>query len=317
MDKPNSSTKTGLLILVIVLVLFGGGFAAWKVLGTKEEDETPPTEQGQEKLPPITGRKDASSEENKVLTEDLVKKLLGQQEQDPNKPLPTAVLQTSEEGKALIEERMRDIQLSEGAADNVRAVHHVGRTLVDTSSWTNKAIAAISEMFAQLHNVEKDNYLTYPIFGKFETKGVPLRAELQRFLDQSWKGYNVTKKRHSGSAHWIGQLSLNLIYGNQNSYVHTEDEIWWMNQGKSVRDGLDFYKAVNGHDVDDRRLLKKVKNRPVYNAGVMYAFVQSWMKEMDYFDAVTKQTAIAALIAEGYLIKTANKAREKGGATKN
>lgn len=315
MDKPSNNTKTGILILVIVLVLVGGGFAAWKILGTKEEELPPPTqEQEQEKLPPITGRRDASSEENKVLTEDLVKKLLGQNEPNPDKPAPTAVLQSSKEGQLLIEERTRNIQLNEGAADSVRAIHHVGRTLVDTSSWTNKAISAISKMFAQLHNVEKDNYLTYPIFGKYETKGEPLRAELQGFLDQSWEGYNVTNKRHSGSAHWIGQLSLNLIYGSQNSYVHTEDEIWWINQGQSVRDGLDFYKAVNGHDVGDRRLLKKVQDRPVYNAGVMYAFVQSWMKEMDYFDAVTKQTAIAGLIAEGYLMKTTS---GKGGATKN
>jgi hypothetical protein len=314
MDKSKNNTKTGILILVIVLVLFGGGFAAWKILGTKEEETPPPPEQEQEKLPPITGRKDASSEENKVLTEDLVKKLLGQQERDPNKPAPTAVLQSSKEGKALIEERMRHIQMNEGAADNVRAVHHVGRSLVNTSSWTSKAIAAISNMFAQLHNVEKDNYLTYPVFGKFETKGEPLRAELQLFLDQSWEGYNVTKKRHSGDAHWIGQLSLNLIYGSDSAYVHTEDEIWWLNQGQSVRDGLDFYKAVNGHDVDDRRLLKKVQDRPVYNAGVMHAFVQSWLNEMYYFDAVTKQTAIAALVAEGYLMKTTS---GKGGAIKS
>ncbi|MBL4650556.1 MAG: hypothetical protein JKY03_12565 [Aureispira sp.] len=314
MDKPSNNTKTGILILVIVLVLFGGGFAAWKILGTKEEELPPPTEeQEQEQLPPVTGRRDASSEENKVLTEDLVKKLLGQNEPNPDNPAPTAVLQSSKEGQLLIEERTRNIQLSEGAADSVRAIYHVGRTLVDTSSWTNKAISAISGMFAQLHNVEKDNYLTYPIFGKYETKGAPLRAELQRFLDQSWEGYNVTNKRHSGSAHWIGQLSLNLIYGSQNSYVHTEDEIWWLNQGQSVRDGLDFYKAVNGHDVGDRRLLKKVQDRPVYNAGVMYAFVQSWMKEMDYFDAVTEQTAIAGLIGEGYLMKTTS---GKGGATK-
>lgn len=302
MEKPSS--RTGILIFVIVLVLAGGGFAAWKVLGTKEDTESPPPqEQTQEKLPPITGRKDASSEANTILTKDLVTKLLGQQKRDPNEPPPTAVLQTSEEGKVLIEERMRDIQMNEGASDNVRAVHKVGRTLVDTSSWTSKAIDAISGMFAQLHNVEKDNYLTYPIFGKHETKGKPLRAELQRFLDQSWSGYNVTNQRHSGDAHWIGQLSLNLIYGSQNSYVHTEDEIWWMNQGQSVRDGLDFYKAINGHDVPDRTLLKKVQGKPVYNAGVMHAFVQSWMNEMYYFDAVTEQTAIAALIAEGHLIK--------------
>lgn len=314
MDKVSNKTKTGILILVIVLVLAGGGFAAWKVLGTNKDDE-PPQEQGeQEQLPPITGRTDATSEETKMLTKDLVKKLLGQQKQDPNKPPPTGVLQTSDEGKRLIEERMKDLQQVKETSDQIRAVYHVGRTLVDTSSWTPKAIDAIGNMFGQLHNVDKDNYLTYPIFGKYETKGKPLRDELQRFLDQSWDGYNVTNKRHSGSAHWIGQLSLNLIYGSQNEYVHTEDEIWWLNQGQSVRDGLDFYKAVNGHNVGDRTLLKKVKGRPVFNAGVIYAFVQSWMNEMYYFDAVTEQTAIAALVAEGYLVKTAKST--KGGAVK-
>lgn len=303
MDRANS--RVGILIFVIVLVLAGGGFAAWKVLGTKKDEKTPTEqeEQKKEELPPITGRKDATSAQTNVLTKELVAKLLGQQKQDSTKPPPTAVLQTSDEGKRLIEERIKYIQMNEGAADQVRAIHKVGRTLIDTNSWTSKAIDAIGKMFGQLHNVDKDNYLTYPIFGKFETKGQPLRAELQRFLDQSWDGYNVTNKRHSGDAHWIGQLSLNLMYGSQKSYVHTEDEIWWLNQGQSVRDGLDFYKAVNGHDVGDRELLKKVRGRPVYNAGVMYAFVQSWMNEMYYFDAVTEQTAIAGLIAEGYLKK--------------
>lgn len=315
MDK--QSSKVGLLIFVIVLVLAGGGFAAWKVLGSNKEEELNNQQERQtEELPPITGRTDATSAQTNVLTKELVAQLLGQQEQDPDEPKPTPVLQSSAEGKELIEERVKDIQLNEGAADQVRAIHKVGRTLVDTNSWTTKAIEAIGKMFGQLHNVDKDNYLTYPIFGKYETKGQPLRAELQRFLDQSWDGYNVTNKRHSGDAHWIGQLSLNLIYGGQNAYVHSEDEIWWMNQGQSVRDGLDFYKAVNGHDVSDRELLKKVAGRPVFNAGVMYAFVQSWMNEMDYFDKVTKQTAIAALISEGYLMKTENSKGGKIGATK-
>lgn len=330
MDKVSNKTKTGILILVIVLVLAGGGFAAWKVLGTNKDDE-PPQEQGeQEQLPPITGRIDATSEETKMLTKDLVKKLLGQQKQDPNKPPPTGVLQTSDEGKRLIEERMKDLQQVKETSDQIRAVYNVGRTLVDTSSWTTKAIDAIGNMFGQLHNVDKDNYLTYPIFGKYETKGKPLRDELQRFLDQDWRGYNLSMKRHQGDAHWIGELSLNLIYGSQDAFVHSADNIWWYAGGESARKGLDFFKAVNGHDIEDRRLLemqtrngKKVFdtlqiNEPgtigIFGAGVMYAFVKSWLNEMHYFDAVTEQTAIAALVAEGYLVKTAEST--KGGAVK-
>jgi len=316
MDKPSS--RVGILIFVIVLVLVGGGFAGWKVLGTKK-DEEPQQEQRNagEQLPPITGRNDVSSAATNVMTKDLIDQILGTEaKKNPKGAPPTAVLQTSDEGKQLIVERMKNIQMNEGASDTVRAVHHVGRTLVDTSSWTTKAIEAIGNMFGQLHNVDKDNYLTYPIFGKYETKGAPLRAELQGFLDQSWDGYNVTNQRHSGDAHWIGQLSLNLMYGSQNSYVHSEDEIWWMNQGQSVREGLDFFKAVNGHDKEDRELLKKVRGRPVYSAGVMHAFVQSWLNEMYYFDAVTRQTAIAALIAEGYLVKTETAKSNKMGANK-
>lgn len=314
MDKPSS--KVGILIFVIVLVLLGGGFAAWKVLGTKEEEEIPVQEQRMEgeELPPITGREDVSSAATEATSQELMDKLLGNNQAPLDLPKVVAVLQTSEEGKALIVERMKNIQGNKGASDTVRAVNHVGRTLVNTSSWTTKAIAAIGKMFGQLHNVEEGNYLTYPIFGKYETKGAPLRAELEAFLAQSWQGYNVTNQRHSGDAHWIGQLSLNLMYGSQNSYVHSEDEIWWLNQGQSVRDGLDFYKAVNGHDVGDRQLLKKVGGKAVYSAGVMYAFVQSWMAEMDYFDKVTEQTAIAALIKEGALVKVSKGG--KMGATK-
>jgi hypothetical protein len=132
-------------------------------------------------------------------------------------------------------------------------------------------------------------------------------------------------KRHHGSAHWIGQLSLNLIYGSQDAHVHSADNIWWYVGGETAREGLDFFKAVNGHDIEDRKLLKMQDrhgkeihhhlqiNAPgtigIFGAGVMYAFVQSWMNEMDYFDEVTRQTAIAALIAEGYLVKVSKKGK--------
>jgi hypothetical protein len=56
MDKPSNSFKVGLLIFVILLVLAGGGFGAWKILGTKEE----------EKSPPITGRKDPLLTKNQL-----------------------------------------------------------------------------------------------------------------------------------------------------------------------------------------------------------------------------------------------------------
>lgn len=323
MDK--ASPKVGILIVVVVLILASGGFAVWKVLGTKEDERSTSINQEQEVLPPITGRTDATSEETNIMTKDLVQRLLGQQTIDPNKPPPIAVLQTSKEGKALIEERVRDLQMNETTSNKIRAVHQVGRTLVDTSSWTTKAINAIGNMFGQLHNVDKDNFLTYPIFGKYETKGAPLRAELQGFLDQDWRGYNLSMKRHQGSAHWIGQLSLNLIYGSQDAHVHSADNIWWGVGGESARKGLDFFKAVNGHDVKNKRLLemqdrngKKIHNnlqinqsgtRGIFGAGVMYAFVQSWMNEMDYFDDVTEQTAIMALIKEGYLIKLSKGAK--------
>jgi hypothetical protein len=332
MDQLSSKTKTGILIFVIVLVLAGGSFAAWMVLRKKEEDPPPENEAlEKEELPPITGRVDARTEETDAITEDLVARLLGQQEQDPNRPRPRGVLQTSSEGKALIEERVKYIQMNESASNQVRAIHRVGRTLVDTSSWTSKAIDAFGDMFGQLHNVDKGNYLTYPIFGKYETKGVPLRAELQKFLDKDWRGYNLSMKRHHGNAHWIGQLSLNLIYGSQSSHVHSADNIYWYIGGKTARKGIDFFKAVNGHDIEDKKLLKMQDrngkaihnnlqiNAPgttgIYGAGVMYAFVKSWMAEMDYFDKVTEQTAIEALIKEGALFKVENK-NAASGATK-
>lgn len=289
--------KIMFLLLGLLVVLAAGSTALWFVL-KKPSTPSKPKEQAQQ--PTVTGRINASGF---YTAEELAHSALSSGQKE-NKPNYEPVLMTSQEGQRLILDRMRKIQLNKADADKVRAKHLVGRTLVDTNSFNSKALTHINKMFAQLPNVVEGDFLTYPVYGKFETEGEALRNDLKNFLSKSWDGYNLTEHRHGGDSHWLGSVELNLIYGNQNSFVHSADNIWW---GVLDRDGLNFYKAINGHDVPDGRLLEKWNGKGVFNAGGAYKLAQNWLKELDFFDKVTREEAIDALEEEGLIVRTKSK----------
>lgn len=313
MDKAQAhKLKLPLLILVIVLVLGGGGFAIW--MATKKEEETIEQPQEGAKLPPVGGRRDVSD----IYTdEELAHSALVDESLPDRTPEYEAVLIDSKEGKKLIENRMKKIQLHIVDSDKLRKKHHVGRTLVGNKIFNTKANKAIEKMFGLVKGTTGGNYLTYPVYGRFETEAAPLRADIENFLSKDGQSYNMSQKRGSGSAWWFGSVGLNLMYGSNKAHVHSADKLWWYQGGKEARNGLDFFKLVNGHNVEDRRLLEmKMKNGKkvfdvfqiglpgvtgIFAAWSMYNFVKEWRSAMDHFDLVTEQEAITALEREGLI----------------
>lgn len=298
MDQPQSQKfKVPLLIFVLVLVLGGGGFAIWMVTKKEDEETTTQTPEGAKTL--VGGRTDASSlyTDEELAFSGLVN------EDAPNKtPEYEAVLKDSKEGQKLIEDRMRKIQLNKKDADFIRAKHSVGRTLVGNKLFSTKANRAIDKMFALVDGTTGGNYKTYPVYGKYETEAAPLRADIKNFLSKDGQGYNLTSVRHGGNAWWFGSVGLNLMYGSNHAHVHTADKLWWYKGGKEGREGLDFFKLVNGHNVEDRTLVDKKRNgKGVFAAWGMYNFVKEWRSAMDFFDKVTKEEAITALEREGLI----------------
>ncbi len=293
MDKANN-LKLPLLLLAIVLILGGGGFAIWMVT-KKEEDKVPEQRKGGA-APPVQGRTDATSlyTEAELQHSGLVNK------DSPDKtPEYSAVLMTSPDGLRLIRDRMEKIQLNKKDADFVRAKHKVGRTLVGNRAFSTAANKAIDKMFGLVDGATGGQYLTYPVYGKFEPDADPLRADIENFLSKDGQGYNLTSVRHGGNAWWFGSVGLNLMYGNKSSHLHSADQIWWY---KADREGLDFFKLVNGHNVDDRRMVDEKRNgKGVFAAWGMYNLVKEWKAQMDFFDKVTRLEAIAALEREGLI----------------
>jgi hypothetical protein len=297
MDKLQShKLKIPLLILVLVLVVGGGGFAIWMVTRKEEEQVVAQEKQEGATLPPVGGRTDVSTlyTDEELAFSGLVN------EEAPDRTFEyTAVLMTSNDGKRLIEDRMKKIQLNKKDADFIRAKHNVGRTLVGNRIFNTNANKAIDKMFGLVEGTSAGNYKTYPVYGKHETEAAPLRADIENFLSKDGQGYNLTSLRHGGNAWWFGSVGLNLMYGNNSSHLHSADQIWWY---KADRNGLDFFKLVNGHNIDDRRLVDEKRNgKGVFAAWGMYNLVKEWRSAMDFFDKVTREEAITALEREGLI----------------
>jgi hypothetical protein len=297
MDKPQAhKLKLPLLILVLVLVLGGGGFAIW--MATKKEEEEIIVQAPEEgaKLPPVNGRTDVT---NLYSEDELENSGLVNEELPNNTPEYSAALMTSDDGKRLIEDRMKKIQLNKKDSDFIRARYDVGRTLVGNKAFSTKGNAEISKMFGLVDGTTAGNHLTYPVYGKYETEAAPLRKDIDNFLAKDGQGYNLTSLRHGGNDWWFGSVGLNLMYGNKKSHFHTASDIWWY---KASRSGVDFFKRVNGHDFDDRKLVDTKRNgKGVFAAWGIYTLVKEWKSAMDYFDKVTEQEAITALEREGLI----------------
>lgn len=290
-----SKLKIPLLIIALLVILGGGGFAIWSV--TRREDQGTERREGAEGSP-VGGRVDASG---LYTAEELAYNPLFDENSPDRTPEYEAVLVTSSEGHRLIEDRMRKIQTHRPTIDKIRLTHQIGRNLVNNTLFSPQANKAVQKMFDLVDGVTGSNYKTYPVYGKFEPNGAALKADINNFLAQDGQGYNVSNARHKGNAWWFGSVYLNLMYGSNKSHLHSVDKIWWGAGGQEMRDGLDFFKLVNGHDVSDHRLLKGTPDgkQGIFAAWNMYNFVKQWKAAIDHLDTVTRQAAIDALEKEG------------------
>ncbi|MBL4650822.1 MAG: hypothetical protein JKY03_13910 [Aureispira sp.] len=289
-----SKLKPLLLGFAVLLVFLGGGFAIWSAMKKEEEPET--IEEPIEKsTTEVTGRINAT---NLYTADELEHSALINSDLPNNTPNYEAVLIASEEGKDLIEARMETIQLNHYDADKIRARYLVGKNLDHIQSLSSKANELVEKMFGLVDGTTEGDYLTYPVYGKYEPQGEALRKDINNFLAKDGQGYNLSEKRHGGNDWWFGSVGLNLMYGNSNATLHTADQIWWH---KASRSGLDFFKKINGHDVPDHDLLKKINGKGVFAAWGMVGLVKEWKVAMDTFDTVTRQEAISALEREGLI----------------
>jgi hypothetical protein len=285
--------KPLLLGFAVLLIFLGGGFAIWSVM--KKEEEPEEILATEESTTEVTGRINAT---NLYTADELAHSSLANEDDPNNTPNYEAVLMNSEEGKALIEARMETIQLNHYDADKIRARYLVGKNLEHIQSLSSKANELVEKMFGLVDGTTEGDYLTYPVYGKYEPQGEALRKDINNFLAKDGQGYNLSEKRHGGNAWWFGSVGLNLMYGKSDATLHTADQIWWY---KASRSGLDFFKKVNGHDEPDRKLLKKENGKGVFAAWGMVSLVQEWKVAMDTFDKVTRQEAISALEREGLI----------------
>jgi len=301
-----SNSKSMILIVVILVILIGGGLAAWLLLKPKGEDKDKEQSAGggSSDEPLLSGRTNKSG----YYTDEQIRNtILNYQKQSGDKkpgtkkpPEPKTVWSESSEGQKLIDDLWQRIQLNVVEMDRLRVKHDIGKPFF-TAPMNVGTRAAFKKLFGQLDGVDSEDYLTYPIYGRFEVGGQKLRDELQQFLDRGYEAYNLTNKRDPDESWWIDTLQLNLMYGNRSSHVHTADQIWWF---KADRAGLDFFKQMNGHDVGDRVLLRKAHGKAVFNAGYLYALVELWVEEIDRLDRVTRDEAIEQLVADGLIVRT-------------
>ncbi len=286
--------KTFWLWLIPLLLLAAAGISYF-TLKNKEDrgaaDSPPPNREG------LGGRSDPGPPS---LSEEEQLKNLGLDKERPESQAPP-VYADSEEGKRLTEQRAEKLQMNETTANWIRSNYKVGRSMVENQVFKPQAVEAIKSMFGQIQGVDPEKYWTYPIYGRWETGGQQLRNELENYKKHPWDEFNLTDNRTKTSDWFINSLTLNLLMGNRENYTPNAWQIR-VEQAKH-RQGLDFYKKVNNHNVKDDRLISEFKSdgRAMFAAGGVSKLVDYWIKAIDYYDKVTLMAAKEALINEGVL----------------
>ena len=310
-STPSSPSKTPLLILGLLIILAGGGFVLWKVLRSKKDDDDEQQTRIQEtaesgsEAPPITGRNNVSNQ-NHGLTKKQIDFLFANSNSsfnsgntgNPPPPQQTEPLYIDgTRARALIIAKAEHLQSKVHIMDIIRAKYDVGKELINFNNDTQEAI---DTLFSKVSGVDVTSdpakrYLTFPIYGKHESQGPPLRFDLQKLIDRGWQGLNLSNKRDSSVPWWLPSIQLNLLLGTTVSSTISADNIWFY---WGQRSELDFYKRFNGHWVDDRWLVKVNDNgTPAYPAGNLYTFVQRWVEAIDHLNKVTEWEAIRTLTA--------------------
>ncbi|WMX13227.1 hypothetical protein [Aureispira sp. CCB-E] len=303
----NPTNKTPLLVIGLLLILALGGWAVWAVLRPKKEEEPTVTTKKETaaSTPAVTGRNNVSSQ-NTGLTKEQIAFLFGHNnssfnsgntgnENQPKQKEPLYIKGTR--AQALITAKAEHLQSKVAVMDIIRAKYDIGRELIKFNSDTQKAIDQLFDKVSgvDVHSDPAKRYLTFPIYGKHESQGPALRSDLQKLLDRGWEGLNLSNKRDPTMPWWLPSVQLNLLLGTTVSTTISADNIWWY---WGQRSELDFFKDFNGHQVDDRWLVKVNDNgKAAYPAGNLYTFVQRWVEAIDQLNKVTEWEAIRTLTA--------------------
>jgi hypothetical protein len=316
------STKKILLVVAIVLVLVIAGFAVWKIMGPSSSGANDGEQEGgtqDEESDPIAGGR--TDPRDSFTDEELQRDTLENKGIDPEYQ---PVLVHSAEGRRLIEEKMRDIQIGhpEGFL-KVRGTEKIGIKLLNIPNFSSEANRAILKMFEYMSDVTtitSSNYGKLPVYGKYEAAGQALRADLEKFLDIPRDKVNLSKFRGKENIGWLGSVGLNIMMLTNESTPSVKD-INTINGKKASaidREGLRNYLLINGFKEKQEKHLAKwevFRNRSPYIGHGNRALAKVWLAEMDRLDALTRTYATKVLIGDGMLIELATQTSNGSTAT--
>ena len=294
MEKPK--LKTSLLILALVLVLVGGGFAIWSII--KKDDKEPMDKGNNPKEPPkVKGRNDKSGLFQ--LTPEHIKFLQSQKDKSfssENNGGGKPLFINSKEVQDMIEAKAKRLQANLGAMDLIRAKYRIGNSLIRYESQRQLAIDSLFSQFegTDFNSKPETRYLQYPIFGSYEEVGLRTKNQLQALLKRDPKGFSLSTYRHNDKPWWIPAISVNLLVGTRIADTPSADRFWWGHHGAQ----LDFFKRMNGVWKSEKEIVDgKTNGVPWFYAGGVFEFVQDWLKVIDRLDLVTRWEAIRTLSA--------------------
>jgi len=310
MEKQPNKLKLPLLIVALVVLLLGGGFAVWSVLKKDEKNETVNTKTSTEQQP-LTGRKDESGSipELPQAIKDLLKSnndnsfgapKTPKTPPDPTKPPPPPpppLYVNSVQAQQLIKAKAERIQGNDAAMNIIRAKYDIGKSLIDFNA---AAQGAIDKMFNRVAGVDTTSnpskrYLTYPIYGTHEQRGEQAYNQLLNLLSKDKTGYTLADTRHGDAPWWIDAVHVNLLIGTDTAHTWSADKIWWY---QANRADVDWFKEMNGIGAEDKQLVDgKTGGTAWYWAGNMLTFVRRWVESIQYLDKVTEWEAIRTLTA--------------------
>lgn len=309
-----NQSKKIILILAILVVLAVGSVAIFKTLSAGKDKDQESTEGGEEgKGPLVGGRQDPRDIFD---AEDLYRNTLDSKgivpEYEP-------VLANSPEGRRLIEETVKDIQLGNiDGLDNIRGTEEIGRALVSIPNFSEEANGAIRKMFGYMPKpVIADNPYTWPIYGKYEAQGVALRRDLEAFLALPVEKVHLGKGRHE-NAGWMPSIGLNFMMLTDVPRLPEIDDIFWDWITGLDREGVINYMRINKFHGDKTREEHMTKLDPIgrsYYIGYgNRELAKVMLDEMDRLDWVCYRYAKEKLIGDGVIIELPLAAKQTEGS---
>lgn len=298
-QKQKSDDGGVLIVMLLLMLLVGGGVGAWFLLKPKPED-TEEQEQGdpREQNGEIGGNQSYTLEEEEQISGGITDPTKSSTF-DPNAEGKEIYIRSSE-AQQMITELAKRLAQSNEVMGKLRRQHNIGRPFVG-ANYDSEQQGAIDWMFYDgFAGVVQRDTTTYPIFSTYETqnKGKEIRDQLQAVVNTDWSRMGLSEKRVGGEPWYITALNLNLFYGKRGVHTHTASQI---RAYQADRGGLDMYKKINKHDVNDHRLTEyNGAWRENFPAGTVHTIARDWVAEIDRLDRAAKIEAQARLEQQGW-----------------